>query len=74
VINIVLGTFNLLPIPPLDGSKVIASLLPYRAMYWILSMEQYGFILVIIFLMLGILDKILLPVITTFFRLFGIAI
>lgn len=74
ILNIVLGTFNLLPIPPLDGSKVIASLLPYKAMYWILSMEQYGFMLVIIFLLFGILDKILLPVITTFFRLFGVAI
>lgn len=74
IINIVLGTFNLLPIPPLDGSKVVASILPYKATYWILSMEQYGFILVIVFLMLGLLDKVLMPVILTFFRLFGIAI
>jgi Zn-dependent protease len=71
VINLVLGTFNLLPIPPLDGSKILASLLPTNAMYWILSMERYGFFIVIIFLMLGILDKILGPVITTFFKLFG---
>jgi Zn-dependent protease len=74
ILNIVLGTFNLLPIPPLDGSKVIASMLPTNAMHWILSMEQYGFFLVIIFLMLGILDKILLPVVTTFFRIFSIAV
>jgi Zn-dependent protease len=74
ILNIVLGTFNLLPIPPLDGSKVIASMLPTNAMHWILSMEKYGFFLVIIFLMLGILDKILLPVVTTFFRIFSIAV
>lgn len=74
IINIVLGTFNLLPIPPLDGSKILASLLPNNAMYWILSKEQYGFIIVIIFLMLGILNTILLPVITLFFKIFGIAI
>lgn len=73
VINLVLGTFNLLPIPPLDGSKILASLLPTNAMYWILSMERYGFFIVIIFLMLGILDKILVPVITSFFRIFGIS-
>jgi Zn-dependent protease len=73
LLNIILATFNILPIPPLDGSKIIASLLPTNLMYWILSMEQYGFILVIIFLMLGLLDKILLPVITVFFQLFGIA-
>ncbi len=74
LLNVVLGTFNALPIPPLDGSKIIASLLPTNAMHWILSMEQYGFFIVIIFLMLGILDKILIPVVTVFFRLFGIAI
>jgi Zn-dependent protease len=70
-INVILGTFNILPIPPLDGSKIIASVLPYNAMNWILSMEQYGFFIVIIFLMLGWLDKILLPVLTAFFGLFG---
>lgn len=71
IINIVLGTFNLLPIPPLDGSKIIASFLPREWMYRLLSFEQYGFILVLIFLMLGLLDKILLPVVRAFFALFG---
>lgn len=74
IINIVLGTFNLLPIPPLDGSKIVASALPTELMYWILSMERYGFFIVIIFLYLGLLDKILLPVVTTFFRIFGVGI
>ena len=72
IINIVLGTFNLLPIPPLDGSKIVTSALPTELMYWILSMERYGFFIVIIFLYLGLLDKILLPVVTTFFRIFGV--
>ncbi len=74
VINIVLGTFNLLPIPPLDGSKILASALPTKLMYWILSMERYGFFIVIIFLYLGVLDKILMPVIITFFRIFGLQV
>jgi Zn-dependent protease len=74
IINIVLGTFNLLPIPPLDGSKIVASFLPNRLMYRLLYLEQYGFILVLIFLMLGLLDKILLPVVMFFFRLFGLQI
>lgn len=73
-INVLLGTFNLLPIPPLDGSKVVASMLPDNLMYWILSMERYGFFIVIIFLMLGILDKVLLPVAALFFGFFGMHI
>ena len=72
LINLVLGTFNLVPIPPLDGSKILASLLPEEAMNWILSMERYGFFLVIIFLYLGILDKILFPVIHVFAGIFGL--
>lgn len=74
VLNIVLGTFNLLPIPPLDGSKVIASFLPDELMYRILSLERFGFILVLVFLYLGWLSAVLLPVIYFFFKIFGIQI
>jgi Zn-dependent protease len=72
IINLILGTFNLLPIPPLDGSKIIAALAPRKWMYKILSYERYGFILVLIFLMLGWLNAILLPVIYFFGRVFGL--
>lgn len=72
LINIVLGTFNLIPIPPLDGSKIIAAFLPDELMYTILSWERFGFLLVIIFLLLGWLEKILLPVIYFFSSLFGL--
>jgi Zn-dependent protease len=72
VINLVLGTFNLIPIPPLDGSKIIAAFLPDRLMYTILSLERFGFVLVIIFLLLGWLEAILFPVLNIFSRIFGI--
>lgn len=72
VLNLVLGTFNALPIPPLDGSKILASFLPDNLMYKILEMERFGFLLVIVFLLLGVLDKILLPVVTFFLALFGL--
>jgi Zn-dependent protease len=72
LINLVLGTFNLVPIPPLDGSKILASFAPDKWMYKILSLERYGFILVLIFLYLGWLENILYPVLVLFSRVFGI--
>lgn len=72
LINLVLGTFNLVPLPPLDGSKILASVLPDEWVIKILGFERYGFILVIIFLYLGWLQLILVPVILFFGRIFNI--
>jgi Zn-dependent protease len=71
-VNLLLGTFNLIPIPPLDGSKVIAALLPDEVMYKILSWERWGFVLILIFLYLGWLEGILYPVIILFERIFRV--
>lgn len=73
LLNIVLAVFNLLPIPPLDGSKIIAALGSDEWMDTILSYERYGFILVLVFLMLGWLDRILIPVVLWFSKIFGIS-
>lgn len=51
IINIVLGVFNLIPIPPLDGSRVVSGILPYKLAREYNKLEQYGMIiLMIIFL------------------------
>lgn len=66
-LNLVLGLFNLIPIPPLDGSKVLASLLGFFDrgwMYTILSFERFGFILVILLLYTGVLNAVLFPALT----------
>jgi Zn-dependent protease len=52
-INIFLAIFNFLPIPPLDGSKILASFLPDNAMYRFLAIGRFGFIFIFIFLFLG---------------------
>ncbi len=49
-INLLLALFNLIPIPPLDGSKILAELLPRRYAYSYLRLEQYGPIVLLIFI------------------------
>ena len=62
LINISLGIFNLIPIPPLDGSKVLFSLLPDHIYYnYILRYERYGMFLLLALSFTGILSKIMLP-------------
>jgi Zn-dependent protease len=48
--NITLAVFNLVPIPPLDGSKILSALLPQKLMEWRRMIESFGFLGVIIFL------------------------
>ncbi|TCH97699.1 site-2 protease family protein [Roseococcus sp. SYP-B2431] len=47
LVNLVLGLFNLLPIPPLDGGRIVVGLLPYRAAMAYAQLERYGLMLVI---------------------------
>jgi len=65
-INLMLGLFNLLPIPPLDGSKVLMSLLPYDAAREYMKLERYGFLILLALLYFNvigtILSSILIPI------------
>lgn len=61
-INAMLGVFNLLPIPPLDGSKILACLLPPSMAQRFMEYERYGFIVLLILAFTGGLSMILSPV------------
>ncbi len=58
-INIVLAAFNLIPIPPLDGSKVLMGFLPEEAQSNLARIEPYGFFIIIILLYTGILYPVI---------------
>ena len=73
-INLVLMVFNLLPIPPLDGSKVLFAFLSPRQMYqWRPVLEQYGFVLLLVLFFLppgdSIGARILIPILEFLFSL-----
>lgn len=73
VINLVLAIFNLVPIPPLDGSKVLFALLPYQWRNIETFLQQYGFFLLLMFIFF--FSHLLFPVVSFLFRLFaGISI
>ncbi|QAT61736.1 MULTISPECIES: site-2 protease family protein [Tissierellales] len=61
--NIMLGLFNLLPLPPLDGSKVLASMLPDKYEYYFYKYEKYLYIILLLLIVTGLIDKILSPLI-----------
>ena len=62
-INVLVMALNLLPIPPLDGSRVVSSLLPLRIARLYDSIEPYGMFILLALLMSNVLSQILAPVI-----------
>ena len=63
-INLVLCIFNFLPIPPLDGSRILMGLLPDKMAASYMRVERYGFIIILVLAFSGVLSKVILPVIS----------
>ncbi len=61
-INIILAAFNLIPLPPLDGSKILAGILPDSGTRLMYSLEQYGMFILLLLIVTGVASKIFLPI------------
>jgi len=64
IINLFLAIFNLIPIPPLDGSGIIEGILKGEALEWYQKIRPYGFIILILIIYAGVLDIIARPILS----------
>ena len=71
IINLVLAIFNILPIPPLDGSRVVMGMLPRELGIRYAKLEPYGFIIIFGLLYLGLIGSVIWPLVMYFARLLG---
>jgi Zn-dependent protease len=60
-LNVALALFNLLPFPPLDGSQILAGILPRKLADAYLGFSRYGFVILILLAISGLLGKLLMP-------------
>jgi len=67
--NIIIMVLNLVPLPPLDGGRIVVSLLPHRFAWRFARIEPYGFIIVLALLFTGALGYLLWPAIAILMRI-----
>lgn len=72
LVNLFLAAFNLVPIPPLDGSRVLFGLLPPNMAMRYMSIEPYGFMILFVLLWLGFIDWFVYPLIEVLARIIGV--
>jgi len=73
-LNLLLAIFNMIPIPPLDGSRLVMGLLPNQLAGQYARLERYGILIIFLLLPLGLFHKVVLPVTFYCAKLFGVEV
>ena len=71
IVNIGLGVFNLIPLPPLDGSKIFIHFMPYKAKQWIYENQKIFYVIFLVLWITGLAGIIISPIISAIYS--GIA-
>ncbi len=72
IINLILFIFNLIPIPPLDGSRIVTAFLSYKSAYRYLKMETLGFIIIIFLILNGFIRWFIIPILRVLIGILGV--
>lgn len=72
LVNLVLAAFNLIPIPPLDGSRILFGLLPTRLAVKYMRIERYGILILFLLLWFGLIDWFVIPIISALAKIIGL--
>jgi Zn-dependent protease len=70
--NIGIAVFNLMPIPPLDGGRILAGLLPNSLAYRLGKIEPFGFLIIMGLLWLGLLHQVIIPIMNMVCTLYNV--
>ena len=72
ILNVFLAVFNLIPVPPLDGSKILAGFLPKQTAFkFLTTMERYGFVILMVLILFNITDMIIQPIAYGILKFYG---
>jgi Zn-dependent protease len=75
LVNVVMFVFNLFPLPPLDGGRILVGLLPYKQAEWVSRVEPWGFFIVMGLVIMGVVSKLWMqPLMSLTFGLLDIAL
>lgn len=73
-INLILAAFNLIPVPPLDGSKILAGILPDSGARFMYSLEQYGPLILLLLIVSDMVGKILWPLVNILYGILNVIV